>query len=233
MHLDSISYPEALFLNMITFTTIGYGVATEWPLIWSFHILIIIIVVGVVFFNAIEAILESCYGYGHYAAENKSPTFCKKYMPVIIIWIVATVLIAVFWIVFALDLQVSWKQAWFLVVQTMTTVGFGDVTPNTGASLWVSIFLAPCLFVAFIACVASSISLCEKNAFEEKLKQLKTESIWKDIEEDWDMDGDNKLTQAEFVAMFLARMNDMSDEDLEIIKQGYFDLQDIEAPPRT
>ena len=33
------------------------------------------------------------------------------------------------------------------------------------------------------------------------------------------------LTEAEFVAMFITKMYDISDDDLETIKQGYLDFQ--------
>lgn len=234
VHLDKISYAEALFLNMITYTTIGYGISTDWPIVWSFHILISVVLVGVILFKVITLCLEKCYGCGEHmlgieseSGDGRCCTCVKEHMYMIILWVVATILIIAFMICFVYDLHVSWAQSWFIVVQTMTTVGFGDVVPNTGVSLWMSIFLAPCLIIVFVACTGSLLSLCEEDTIEEKLKELRKTRVWNDIATDWDMNDDNNLTQAEFVAMFLARMNDVSDEDLEFIKQGYFDLQEI------
>jgi len=227
MYLDDLPYSQALFLNMITFTTVGYGIATKYPLVWSFHVLFIIVVVGVVLFSVFELILDQMHKLGGPGTKEESGC-CECYKnntTLIISWIAACALILIFMIVFAVDLDVSWAQAWFMVVQTMTTVGFGDVTPNTGASLWLCIFLGPCLIVAFVACAASTLSLCQSNSFEEKLNQLKLDKTWKQISAEWDMDNDDNLTQAEFVAMFITKMYDISDEDLETIKQGYLDFQ--------
>lgn len=222
-----MTYEQALFMNMITFTTVGYGIETEYVLVWSFHVLFIIVVVGVVLFSLYELILDQVYNVPGKKQEEESACckVCQKNKVLIISWIVACALIVIFMAVFAFDLEVSWAQAWFMVVQTMTTVGFGDKTPNTGASLWLCIFLGPCLIVAFVSCMSSTLSLLESNSFEEKLNQLKLDKTWQEISADWDMDADGNLTQAEFVAMFITKMYDISDDDLETIKQGYLDFQ--------
>jgi potassium channel subfamily K len=144
-------------------------------------------------------------------------------------------LIAVILIVFALleagdpGISEEWDfgSALYFSVIAATTVGCGDLAPQTQKGRFVALIFVPLTVVAmghWLATIVSSIIDSRKSGFR---KQLEVQQLSLELLEAMDEDGDGKVTPNDFLEFMLIAMNKV-DRELILELRAHFSHLDSE-----
>jgi len=111
----------------------------------------------------------------------------------------------------------SWGKAFYMAVVTMTTVGFGDITPESQGGRWFAVFwmLFGVLSAgSFVGAITTALST--EASFRRSRKNLSVE-LFKKL----DTDGNGVLTKGEFLRYMLIKQDLVKEESLDAIDAAF------------
>lgn len=110
----------------------------------------------------------------------------------------------------------SWVDCLYMSMITMTTIGFGDMTPMSAAGRWIGL---PWMLVAVLAAgnFASSLSSYMDYMTKKPHGKKFTRELFKKI----DKDGNNWLSRGEFYAWALVTKGLVSAEDIDMVDRVF------------
>ena len=107
-------------------------------------------------------------------------------------------------------------QTLYWAIITMSSVGYGDISPKTQWGRLVAIFYIPVAVAALMSAIGNISSLTARHAHRN------ITSIKKLLE--MDDDGNGEVTCAEFQLFMLKAMNKVSEGDLELLEEQFAKL---------
>lgn len=130
----------------------------------------------------------------------------------------------------------TFTQSLYWAVVTGTTVGFGDLSPETDEGKWFCVFYLPCIVLAFVNFIGAMQSMLRGEGSLTDILSLKLD---KDLINQLDKSGDGEVSKDEWLRAMMIALG-KADEDLcDLIcehfdnldsdKSGTLDVDDLSA----
>ena len=133
----------------------------------------------------------------------------------------------------------SWAESIYFALVTASTIGFGDLAPQTPAARMFGVIFLPLAVAAagelFSAVALQLVQHRQQIVFEQELRNDLNMGHLKAM----DANGDGMITREEYVAFMLMEMgrvdiHELNElhaqfETLDVLKSGYLDREDIKV----
>jgi len=114
-----------------------------------------------------------------------------------------------------------WGNAFYFVIITSTTVGYGDVAPTSPKGRLIATVFIPIA----VGCMGYWLSMVANYIIDQRQSQFKRQMASKPLTLDdldvMDEDGDGQVTRVEFMEFMLVAMNKVDAETLQSLQQQF------------
>jgi len=244
---------DSLYIIVITFTTVGYGIGddlqtTETQVFMIFYVMIgvCLIYTGVAFYleNSIEKMMsqhQTTY-YNHedsvssdtsgFVDQLKDRVFLDdgsfKFGYFVLIWVI--VLFGGAYVMAHIE-DWTFVEGMYFAVISGSTVGFGDYEPDNETAKLLIIFYLPilntCTAVMFTHVFSSAVETYIGDQFDQfkiEARDMLTIHNFEETLAKMDVDGDGELSEAEFMLQALINDANISREKLLFLKARFSEL---------
>lgn len=132
----------------------------------------------------------------------------------------------------------DWSTCIYFAMITSLTIGFGDMTPTTNSRMF-AIFYILFTFATTSYCFGSIVSYLVHQKRKRILQHFESKELTWDDFKIMDLKNDNKISEAEFMAYILIKMNIVEKDlitdlytrfrPLDPNHTGYFDKKDVDS----
>lgn len=249
IHFQSPHFQEVRSLNLVEscyfmtqiITTVGYGditpAYTAGQLVVGIYVMVAFFVIALLMsemqavvmrkVNHYKDMLKKSTGYHKVDSPRTALAFRpEKPSPLDFLCVLSLfVLVAVVWMVFFHvypEEKKTWEEAAYMALITLSTVGFGAVTPVTEGGMMFSayfMFVGTGVLVSLLTHFSTfSLQLVAWEAWDPNQFQTDIQNIHTDLK------GGQKLSEEEFLILTLVHKDIVSQEQVDCIKRVYADI---------
>lgn len=237
---------DGLYFSVVSLTTVGYGDITMTSdakrLYVAAYLLIGVALVAGALSSVLDLLLsrheqrlaealESTLGVGEVRRDVTAPAqrgFIRRLCAAVTVSVLVALLMGVIGlVVMSAAMGWSFEESVYWVVVTMTTVGYGDVTPTTTGTRIFAIVFIPVSTYALGKAIADVAEARSKKAERESFVRILRQQLDKAAFSKMDRSGDGRVDRFEFLASTLLKQKKLTKEELDVIT-ARFDEIDVD-----